>query len=85
MLLCGDAIDVLDWHGEPITDDSFLLLLNAAPEAVDFVLPDHAARRWALLLDTTDERGFLEPAPEHPAGKKLPLTARSFALLRRVA
>ncbi len=85
MLLCGDALDVRDWHGQPIKDDSFLLLLNAASDAVDFVLPDHAATRWAVVLDTADEHGFLDPQPEHAAGETRPLTGRSFVLLRRTA
>ena len=85
MLLSGEALDVRDWHGEPIKDDTFLMLLNASPDAVDFVLPNHAAQRWAVVLETADERGFLDPQPEHPAGEKLPLAGRSLALLRRLA
>ena len=85
MLLSGEALDVRDWHGEPITDDTFLLLLNAAHDPVDFVLPNHAAQRWAIVLDTTDESGFPEPQPEHAAGGVLPLEPRSFLLLRRLA
>jgi len=37
------------------------------------------------VLDTTDERGFLDPQPDYAAGKKLPLAERSFLLLRRGA
>ena len=81
----GDALDVRDWHGEPITDDTFLMLLNASHDAVDFVLPNQAAQRWAIVLDTAEEHGFLEPQPEHAAGEKLPLTGRSFVLLRRAS
>jgi len=85
VLLCGDALDVRDWQGEPITDDTFLMLLNAAPEAEDFVLPSQGAQRWAVVLDTADERGFLDPQPGHAAGEKLAVTGRSFVLLRRIA
>ena len=81
MLLSGKALDVRDWHGKPIADDTFLLLLNASHESVEFTLPNHAAQRWAVVLDTTDELGFLTPQPQHTAGKRFPLTARSLVLL----
>ena len=85
VLLCGDVLDVRDWRGQPVTDDTFLMLLNAAHEPVEFVLPDQAAQRWAAVLDTSDERGFLDPRPEHAAGEKLALAGRSFMLLCRSA
>ena len=39
--LAGDAIEEMDDLGNPIIDDSFLLLLNAYHEAVPFTLPAH--------------------------------------------
>jgi len=84
VLLCGDVLDVRDWHGEPITDDTFLILFNASHEAITFVLPNHAAKRWAIVLNTADERGFIVPQPKRGAGKKLSLVGRSIVLLRRV-
>ena len=85
VLLSGDALDVRDWHGQPITDDTFLMVLNASHDAVDFVLPSQAAQRWAVVLDTAEEHGFIKPQPEHAAEEKLPLTGRSLVLLRRIA
>ena len=85
MLLCGDALDVRDWHGEPVADETFLMLLNASHESVAFTLPTSPTWRWATVIDTTDERGFPEPQVEYPAGEKLPLAERSFVLLRRIA
>jgi len=84
VLLCGDTLDVRDWRDQPITDETFLMLLNASHEAIDFTLPNQAAQRWGLVLDTADERGFVEPGAEHPAGEKLSLSGRSFVLLRRI-
>ncbi|MGB8169303.1 MAG: glycogen debranching enzyme GlgX, partial [Chthoniobacteraceae bacterium] len=83
VLLSGDALDVRDWHGRPVTDDTFLMLLNASHEPVDFTLSNRAASRWSVILDTADERGFLDPQPEHDAGATLSLAERSFVLLRR--
>ena len=85
VLLSGDALDVRDWRGQPVKDDTFLMLLNASHEPIEFVLPDRSAKRWSVVLDTADERGFPEPEPEHDAGKRLPLAERSFVLLRRRA
>ena len=85
VLLCGDALDVRDWRLQPITDETFLMLLNASHDPVEFTLPNQAAQRWAVVLDTADERGFVEPQPEHSAGEKLTLPERSFVLLRRKA
>ena len=85
VLLSGESLDVRDWHGQPITDDTFLMLLNASHEPIDFVLPDRAAKRWSVVLDTADERGFPDPEPEHAAGEKRALAGRSFVLMQRRA
>jgi isoamylase len=78
--LAGDAIEEVDEEGEPIRDDTFLLLLNAHHEPLDFVLPAHRARvRWELVLDTRDWAPGLRA---FRAGDQYPLEARSLALLR---
>lgn len=85
VLLSGDALDVRDWHGSPVHDDTFLLLLNASHQPVDFTLPSFGALRWATLLDTTAEHGFMETPPETEAGAVLPLPERSLLLLKRLS
>ena len=59
MLLSGDTIDVLDFEGQPIRDDTFLFLINAHYEPIPFVLPGQEHLEWQLILDTADEDGFL--------------------------
>jgi glycogen operon protein len=80
--LAGDAIEETDEKGQPIVDDTFLLLLNAHHEAIPFILPAHRARvRWELVLDTRDwELGPRVPA--FRAGENYPLEGRSLAVLR---
>jgi glycogen operon protein len=80
--LAGDAIEEMDWGGQPIVGDTFLLLLNAHHEAIPFILPAHKARvRWELMLDTRDwELGPRVPA--FRAGETYPLEGRSLAVLR---
>jgi isoamylase len=80
--LAGDAIEETDEAGRSLVDDTFLLLLNAHHDPLDFVLPAHRARvRWELVLDTRTWQ-----LPSRPrawkAGDRYPLEARSLALLR---
>ncbi len=84
VLLCGETMDVRNWEGEPVKDETFLMLFNASHEPVEFTLPNTVTHRWAVVIDTTDERGFPEPQPEHEAGTQFHLRERSFVLMRRV-
>jgi glycogen operon protein len=52
IILSGNAIPDVDIHGKRICDDSFLLLLNAHAESMDFVLPKAPGDHWRLILDT---------------------------------
>ena len=63
MLLSGDTIDVQTFEGEPIRDDTFLLLINAHHEPLQFVLPGEKEVEWQLLLDTAVARGILLETP----------------------
>ena len=80
--LAGDAIEELDDTGAPIVADTFLLLLNAHHEPIDFVLPAHKARiRWELVLDT--RQWDVSPRGQaFRAGDQYSLEGRSLALLR---
>ena len=53
VFLNGQAITDVDARGERVTDGSFLLCFNAAPEDVYMVLPSSDyGRKWAVVLDT---------------------------------
>jgi glycogen operon protein len=53
VFLNGQAITDVDTRGEGVTDGSFLLCFNAAPEDVDMVLPgSDYGQKWAVVLDT---------------------------------
>jgi glycogen operon protein len=78
--LAGDAIEEVDEAGNAIRDDTFLLLLNAHHEPVDFVLPAHRPRmRWELLLDTRD---WTVKPHAFRAGDTYQMEARSLVALR---
>jgi glycogen operon protein len=82
--LCGTAMADVNERGEPITDDTLLVLLNAEPDAVPFVLPDPApALRWDVVVDTAEE-GAPAKRRRADAGALLTLAGRSLAFLRGV-
>ncbi|NUN96826.1 MAG: glycogen debranching protein GlgX, partial [Candidatus Omnitrophica bacterium] len=55
IFLNGDAIPDPDPRGERVVDDSFLLLVNAHSEPLQFTLPAAAwGERWCAVLDTCD-------------------------------
>jgi glycogen operon protein len=76
----ADAFDERDRRGKPITDDDFLLLLNAHYEAIEFKLPEQSG--WRAIVDTA--RGLI---PRHqaaePQQERYVIEARSLALLTR--
>jgi isoamylase len=80
--LSGDAIEETDDMGEPIVDDTFLVLLNAHHEPLPFVLPAYRARmRWELVLDT--RTWDVGPRPRRlRGGEAYPLEGRCLAVLR---
>jgi len=81
VVLDGHGLNVPDERGEPILDDTFLLLFHAAPEDATFVLPG-GGHVWRRVLDT--ERGFAgDTAEEYAAGASIPVLRQSLWLLRR--
>ena len=84
MLLSGDTMDVFNFEGEPIRDDTFLLLINAHYEPIPFVLPGQEHIEWQLILDTTDAAGFLTEPRKFASGDDVDLGGRSACLLQLV-
>ena len=85
MLLSGDTIDVLNFEGEPIRDETFLLLINAHYEPVPFVLPGQEHIEWQLILDTTHAEGFLTEGTKFASGDDLDLGGRATCLLKLIS
>ena len=53
LVLNGQTLQVSNDNGEWIVDDSFLLVVNAAHEGVEFTLPaSPSGRPWQLAIDT---------------------------------
>jgi isoamylase len=79
--LNGQEIPELTPDGRPIGDDSFVVLLNAHFEPVEFRLPARRfGLRWELMLSTAEGDGEGELLP---ARAQVPVLDRSVVLLRR--
>ena len=85
MLLSGDTMDVLNFEGEPIRDDTFLLLINAHYEPIPFVLPGQEHIEWQLVLDTMDPNGFLMEPRKFPSGDDVDLGGRAACVFQLVS
>jgi glycogen operon protein len=80
--LCGEAMDDVDERGEPLAGDTLLVLLNAQPEPVDFVLPGaHPGAAWDEVIDTAGA-GVLDAPQRVGAGARVPVAGRSLRVLR---
>ena len=67
-------------QGVPEPDETFLVAMNVAPEAVSFVLPQVTPReQWILLVDTTDADVSSLGRP-FPAGEAYLVPGRAFLL-----
>jgi glycogen operon protein len=84
-LRMGEVLGEVDEAGEPVVDDTLLILLNAHHEPIPFTLPrDIPAARWECVLDTTVPDGCPEGREELRGDESIELSGRSVALLRRI-
>ena len=80
LYLSGRTLDELNAIGEPVRDDSFLILLNPHHEPVRFTLPlIRPDIVWELVLDT---RTSSDPRPSKGPRKFYTLIDRSLAVFR---
>ena len=78
--LGGSTLNDVDGSGEPIRDDSFLILLNAHCGPIRFHLPPSGEGAWQVLLDSAIASGRGRVAP----GEPYELIAHSAALLQEI-
>ncbi|HET9719760.1 MAG TPA: glycogen debranching protein GlgX [Solirubrobacteraceae bacterium] len=85
LFLNGEALPARGPRGEPVADDTFVLLFNAAAADCEFMLPrQRMGRRWTLELSSSDPEA---PAgsEEFPAHTAVRLPAHSTLVLRRLS
>jgi isoamylase len=93
VFLNGQGITESDNRGEPVTDDSFLLCLNAHYEDIEVTLPPaEYGTGWAIIVDTavgevltlTTVPGVVAAdPPKVPGGASRRVPARSVVVLQR--
>jgi glycogen operon protein len=84
VMLSGDALDVRDTEGQPVRDDTFLLLFNAHHEPVVYALPGKQDVNWEVFLDTRYESGFPDENVQKSAGDDYEVLERSMMVFRLV-
>jgi isoamylase len=84
VFLNGAAITEADRRGQPIRDDSFLLLFNASARDLEFVVPPaRYGDEWEAVLDTARPAEPPDDAATVKAGGSVPVRDRSVQVLRR--
>jgi isoamylase len=84
VFLNGDSITEADRRGQPIRDDSFLLLFNASPREQKFTLPPaRYGEAWETVLDTARPTEQFEDDAAVKAGGLVLVRDRSVQVLRR--
>ncbi|MEV4741399.1 glycogen debranching protein GlgX [Streptomyces sp. NPDC049555] len=84
VFLNGGAISEPGPRGEPILDDSFLLMFNAHDQPLDFTAPVDHGRQWQIVVDTARAEATA-PGPKVQAGDRLSVAGRSLVILQRPA
>jgi glycogen operon protein len=80
-VLGGAAGEFYTTGGQRDIDASFLVMMNAFHEALDFVFPELPARmEWEALVDTAEPSGLARDGVLWRSGEAYHLKARSFAL-----
>ena len=80
LLLNGTTLNTMDEMGRPLTDDTFLILLNANHEAVQFKLPEGPnSTGWSLMMNTAASD---DPFQVKGCAQEMLVEARSVVLLR---
>jgi glycogen operon protein len=80
LLLNGKTLNIADETGKPIVDDTFLLLVNAHHEGVEFTLPQKTGQgtKWQQILDTDN---LQQPFQPEELGDCMVIGPRSLMLL----
>jgi hypothetical protein len=81
-MLNGKTLGEVGDMGEPVQDDSFLIMLNSYGECVTYTLPQSPLNRgWKQIMNTND---LDDPFAEKMLDGKLEVAGRSVVLLREL-
>jgi isoamylase len=79
VFLNGHPLPTVGPQGQTITDDDFLVLINAAAEDLTFRIPDRLGSRWRVEIDTAS---WDPPEEVTVAGARRQVRNRSLVVLR---
>ena len=81
VFLSGEGLEETDERGQPVTDQNFLLLMNAHHDPIPFTIPTlFSETGWVALVDSSCQTSK-SPGRTYSPGSSYPLQARSLALL----
>ncbi|MFY9615531.1 MAG: glycogen debranching protein GlgX [Candidatus Dormiibacterota bacterium] len=80
MILNGEEIPDRGPRGEPIAGDSLMVMLHAADDDIEWVIPDGWGQEWEVALDTAGERE--DSARALSVGGRVAVTGHSLVVLR---
>ena len=84
MFLNGDGISDPDPRGQPVRDDSFLLLFNASENDLKFAIPPaRYGEQWTRMLDTVAGAQAAEGEATARPGDTIDVGSRSLQVLRQ--
>src|SRR5581483_1383759 len=79
----GQTLDAVNEMGQPVTDDTFLILLNSADNTVVYTLPESVHNKgWQLVLDTSN---LQEPFKTGTMNGSFDVHGRSLVLMKEAS
>ncbi|HLW53788.1 MAG TPA: glycogen debranching protein GlgX [Candidatus Angelobacter sp.] len=76
----GQTLNITDDFGQPVSDDTFLIILNSYHQKVTYTLPaSPRGHGWHLVLDTAQAE---DPFSSRDVEKEFEVVARSFVILK---
>jgi glycogen operon protein len=86
MVLNGDEIADRGLRGEPVADQSLMVLMHSGDADIAWTIPGGWGDSWALVLDSAAEADQPAIGPTRPvrAGETVDVTGRSIVVLQRL-
>src|SRR3954465_6638041 len=76
----GQTLNMIDDFGQPVTDDTFLIVLNSSDQNVPYTLPPPPNNSaWEVVLNTAQDK---HPFQSGNAAQQLEVAGRSVVVLK---